>query len=107
MKTAPALSITNLVVRRSDHFRLHIPRLTLQPGTLLSIVGQNGSGKSTFIEAVSGLLVPTKGRVAYSGIPVNQNIRQWKSQIGYIPDDESWFVEELCATEYIELLAQT
>ena len=39
----------------------------LQPGDMLGIIGANGSGKSTLLKAVSGIMVPTEGRVSVNG----------------------------------------
>jgi ABC-type multidrug transport system ATPase subunit len=37
---------------------------------------------------------------------LSNDIRSIKAHIGFIPDDENWFISELCATEYFELLAR-
>nr|MBN2278862.1 ABC transporter ATP-binding protein [candidate division Zixibacteria bacterium] len=39
---------------------------TLQPGESLAVVGPNGSGKTTLIKIITGLGLPTKGRVIFS-----------------------------------------
>jgi iron complex transport system ATP-binding protein len=44
--------------------------LTLGAGELVAIVGPNGAGKSTLVRAVSGLLKPSAGTVAWSGRPL-------------------------------------
>ena len=36
---------------------------SLNKGDMLGIIGTNGAGKSTLLKAVSGIMVPTKGRV--------------------------------------------
>ena len=40
---------------------------TLEPGEMLGIIGSNGAGKSTLLKAVSGIMVPTEGRVDVKG----------------------------------------
>lgn len=41
--------------------------LEIAPGAAVAIVGQNGSGKSTMVRLLNGLLRPTEGRVAHDG----------------------------------------
>ena len=40
---------------------------SLERGDMLGIVGANGAGKSTLLKAVSGIMVPTRGRIARNG----------------------------------------
>ena len=40
---------------------------TLEAGDMLGIIGANGAGKSTLLKAVSGVLLPTKGKVTVKG----------------------------------------
>ena len=51
---------------------------TVDEGDYLCIVGENGSGKSTFIKTVLGLVEPIKGKIEYCG-----GLR--KKEIGYLP----------------------
>lgn len=39
----------------------------LEPGDMLGIIGSNGAGKSTLLKAISGIMVPTEGRVQCRG----------------------------------------
>ena len=41
--------------------------LSVEPGTVLAVLGANGAGKSTLARAVSGLVPPTLGRVSFDG----------------------------------------
>ncbi|HEX9153558.1 MAG TPA: ABC transporter ATP-binding protein [Candidatus Saccharimonadales bacterium] len=100
------LYIDHLVVKRSTEFSLKIDELRLPPGKVLCVTGQNGSGKSTFLESISGVLKPNSGLVSIAGRPLSRNLRQAKANIGYIPDDEEWIIRELCAREYFDLLAK-
>ena len=50
---------------------------TVEQGDYICIVGENGSGKSTFVKTILGLIEPLKGRIAYNGLRGNE--------IGYLP----------------------
>ncbi len=61
---------------------LDIPR-----GFRVGIVGPTGSGKSTLVDVVLGLLQPTEGRVLIDDQPLEtaETIRRWQRGIGYVP----------------------
>ena len=49
------------------------------------MIGQSGSGKSTVIDLIIGLLRPTKGKILIDGTNVEKiNNQDWLSQIGYV-----------------------
>lgn len=98
------LSIKQLRATRSQDFSLAIDDLRLPSGTIMCVAGPNGSGKTTLIECLVGLAQPQMGAVFVSGHRVDQHLRTTKRLVGFIPDDDSWFVKELCAREYFDLL---
>ena len=99
-----AISITDLRISRGLHFNLQLKSFEANQGSITCITGPNGSGKSTFIEAIVGLLQPDGGHILVSGQPIGTAMQTTKALIGYVPDDENWFIQELCAQEYFELL---
>ena len=46
---------------------VHDVSFEVQKGDVLGIIGSNGAGKSTLLKAVSGIMVPTEGRITCSG----------------------------------------
>ncbi len=100
------VDISNLSIRRSQGFHLEIPKLAAREGDIICITGPNGSGKTTLLGCLSGLLTPDRGRVSINGAPITKNLRATKADIGFVPDDEDWLIKELCAKEYLELLAR-
>ncbi len=100
----PILSIDNLFINRGAHFNLQVEKLHLQAGTLLCVTGPNGSGKSTLLTSMAGLLKPDGGVITIAGKSLTRHLRETKAKIGYVPDDEDWFIRELSAREYLRLL---
>ena len=62
--------------------------LTLPRGWSLGIVGTTGAGKTTLVDVILGLLVPTAGRIVVDGVPVtDDNRRSWQDNFGYVPQE--------------------
>ena len=59
--------------------------LTVKAGSSVGIIGATGSGKSTLVDLILGLLEPQQGRILYGGQDIRENFGQWQSRIGYIP----------------------
>jgi len=53
----------------------------------VGIIGSSGAGKSTFINLLLGLLKPTKGNILVDGKNIEENLKVWQSNIGYVPQD--------------------
>jgi len=65
---------------------LNIENLELNKGTFLGITGKSGSGKSTFIDLLTGLLSPTKGNIFLDGKKIDSNLKEkLQTCIGYVP----------------------
>lgn len=98
------LSVKNLDAFQGSAFHLRIDSLKAKAGSVTCIVGPNGAGKTTFLECLTGMLKPLRGEIIVKGIPITNQLQPLRLNIGYIPDDEDWFVKELTAREYFEVL---
>jgi energy-coupling factor transport system ATP-binding protein len=59
--------------------------LAIAPGELVAIVGQNGSGKSTMVRHLDGLLRPTEGRVLHDGADIaRERVARLAARVGII-----------------------
>lgn len=54
-------------------------------GESVGFIGSSGSGKSTLVDVILGLLAPESGQVNVDGMDIQQNLRAWQDQIGYVP----------------------
>jgi len=61
--------------------------LTIKAGSFVSFCGESGGGKSTLLLLLMGMLRPTSGRILCDGKDVQQHIRAWHRQIGYVSQD--------------------
>jgi ATP-binding cassette subfamily C protein len=62
--------------------------LHIETGSLTTLIGPSGAGKTTIIDLTIGLLRPQQGQVLLDGIPLQDiNIKQWRGMIGYVPQD--------------------
>lgn len=88
---------------------VHVPVLkdisfTVESGQLVGLIGLNGAGKSTTINEIIGLLTPYSGEINIDGLTLGANPREYRQQIGYIPETPSLY-EELTLREHIETVA--
>jgi ATP-binding cassette, subfamily B, bacterial PglK len=60
---------------------------SIRRGQSIGIVGPTGSGKSTLVDVLLGLLSPTTGHVIVDGLPLEGRERAWQRQIGYVSQD--------------------
>jgi branched-chain amino acid transport system ATP-binding protein len=65
--TDPILEVESLDVSYGSSQALFGVSLTVQPGTVLAVLGANGAGKSTLARAVSGLVAPSDGCASRGG----------------------------------------
>jgi len=60
--------------------------LVIQKNTTVALVGSTGSGKTTIIDILLGLLRPSGGRLLVNDIEVESgNVKAWQSNLGYVP----------------------
>lgn len=67
---APALDARNLTVRHGSFTALEDVSARFDSGHIHAVVGQNGTGKTTFARVVAGLVAPAEGQVIARGQPM-------------------------------------
>ncbi len=67
-------------------FKISNLNLNITANSIVGIAGQSGSGKSTIINLILGLLEPNRGNISVDGKNLDkQNIKSWQKNIGYVP----------------------
>ena len=62
--------------------------LSIPVKSKVGFIGTTGSGKTTIVDIILGLLEPTKGTLDVDGqIITSKNLRSWQCNIGYVPQD--------------------
>ncbi len=60
--------------------------LEIDVNQTIGIVGATGSGKTTIIDIILGLLSPEFGSISVGGVDINEdNVKAWQEQLGYVP----------------------
>ena len=54
---------------------------------MIGISGKSGSGKSTFVNLITGLLQPKEGYIEIDKKNISDNIKHWQNGIGYVPQN--------------------
>lgn len=78
---------------------------TVRPYEVLGYLGPNGSGKTTTVNMITGLLEPTRGHVFFEGRNVKQDITGFKRRIGYVPEIP-YVYPYLSGREYLQLVGR-
>ena len=83
MTNIPVISLKNIVFGYGNGNLLDGLTCEIKQGDFVGLVGENGTGKSTLLKIILGVLTPQKGSVKLFGVPVRE-FREW-NKVGYIP----------------------
>ena len=89
----PSLPFANVI--RVEHLGFYYPgtsedvltdvSFSIPKGSFVGIVGPSGAGKTTFVDILLGLFVPTRGRITVDGVDIRHELRAWQANIAYVP----------------------
>ena len=78
---------------------------TIPKNSIFGILGANGSGKSTFMKILPGLIYDWSGQIFYNNELLKRNSRRLKKDFGYLIESPK-FYEYLSARKNLEILAR-
>jgi len=106
MQGVPPLAVHGLTRRYGGFEALRDLDLEVRPGECVAIVGHNGSGKTTAVRTIAGLLEPSAGRVEVAGAPVHAEPAgiEARGAMAVVPDSPSLY-PDLTVHEHLELVA--
>ncbi|WP_417691099.1 ABC transporter ATP-binding protein [Roseibium sp.] len=102
------LEIKGLHAHYGKSHILHGVDLDIEDGTIVSLLGRNGSGRSTLLKAMMGLVPPTSGSVQLNGeeLAGKRSFDICRRGIGYVPEERLVF-PNLTVGENLAMGAQT
>src|ERR1700683_5101584 len=74
-------------------------------GEVVGYLGANGSGKSTTVKIITGLLQPSEGRVLFEGKNIRDDLVSFRRALGYVPE-EAHLYTYLSGIEYLQLVGR-
>lgn len=67
----------------------------IKKNEFIAIIGKTGSGKTTFLNLLMGLLKPTSGQITVDESDINNHIKEWRSNLGFVPQNINLLDESL------------
>ncbi|MBS4029505.1 MAG: ABC transporter ATP-binding protein [Ignavibacteriales bacterium] len=100
-----ALQLSNVTKNFAERIAVNNVSLEIKRGEMFALVGPDGSGKTTTIRMLCGLMKPTSGDVNVLGFDVQKNPEEVKKRIGYLSQKFSLY-GDLTIDENIEFFAE-
>jgi ABC-type multidrug transport system ATPase subunit len=98
-----ALVATDLSKTYDDLVALQPMSITVPPGQSMALIGHNGSGKSTFLRMVAGLLDPSAGEIEIAGFDLSDV--EARATTSFLPDDPVLY-DDLSLREHAEYISK-
>ena len=95
------IQIENVTKYYGDLKAVDSLNLRIAEGEIFGFIGPNGAGKTTTIKMLATLLVPTSGQILIAGIDPEEEPREVRRMIGYMPDYFGVY-PDLAVWEYLD-----
>jgi len=99
------VEVAGLTKRFGDRIVVDHVSMTIEKGEIVGFLGPNGSGKTTTIRMICGLLTPDEGAGTVLGFDVLSESREIKRRVGYMTQKFS-FYEDLTIEENLDFVAR-
>lgn len=98
------IKTSGLSKKYGDMFAIDNINLELHEGDLFGFIGPNGAGKTTTMRIIATLLEPSWGEAYVCGYAVQQNPKEIRRLVGYMPDFFGVY-DDMTVIEYLEFFA--
>ena len=105
LETDLAIDVTGVTKRFGDKTVVDAIDLSVRRGEIYGFLGPNGSGKTTFIRMLCGLLTPDAGTGTCLGFDVRTQQAEIKRHVGYMTQKFSYY-EDLTIRENLDFIAR-
>jgi len=78
---------------------------TLRPGEICGYLGPNGSGKTTTLKMLTGLLKPACGHILFQGTDIQRQLIEYRRVLGCVPEEPHVY-SYLTGLEYLQLVGR-
>ena len=102
--TEPAIKIEGLHFSYGRKEVLKGVNLEVPKGSIIGFIGRNGTGKTTTIKMMAGVLKPTAGHIMIDGMDIAAKPAAVKGRVGFIPD-RPFVYEKLTGAEFLRFVA--
>lgn len=99
------LLVKELVKHYGSHEALKGISFHVEEGQIVGLLGQNGAGKSTTMNIITGYLSATSGEVEIQGIDILDKPKEAKKRLGYLPEQPPLY-EKMTVREYLHFVAE-
>jgi ABC-2 type transport system ATP-binding protein len=79
--------------------------LSVEPGTILALLGQNGAGKTTTVRMLTSLLTPTRGWARVAGYDVTKYPQEVRSNVGVLTEQHGLYMR-MTGDEYLDFFGK-
>jgi len=99
------LELRNVTKRFTGIVAVDNVSFTAQAGEITGYLGRNGSGKSTTMKMITGLMEATSGKILFDGQPIERDLMAFKRRMGYVPEEPHLY-PHLTGLEYLVMVGQ-
>jgi len=78
---------------------------TARAGEVTGYLGANGSGKSTTMKMITGLIEPSSGAILFEGRSIRDDLMGYRQRMGYVPEEPHLYTH-LSGSEYLVMVGQ-
>ena len=83
---------------------VHEVSLSAYPGQVLALLGHNGAGKSTMVNMMTGVMIPTHGYIFTNGLDIEDDVAEIQQIVSVCPQEDLLW-DELTAWQHLQMYA--